>query len=191
MNRYTNRLTRLVLSVLAAVLVAGCGTASYSAKSNKAPNFTTHISRVSVWSDIDNVPLLSRKGFGMSDTFANFFSVALKANLANAGATAEVRGISPGDKLADLVRFEQQFSPEYRLMIAVPKYHLMDTNGRVSMADMKLDLSLFTVKDNRRVWRGELMMDGGLVRDFPWRQEGAQRLAQEMVMLLQKDGLVH
>lgn len=191
MNLYTIRLIRLVVSVLAAVLVAGCGTASYSAKSNKAPDFTTHISRVSVWSGIDNVALLSRKGLGMSDTFANFFTAALKADLAHAGATAEVRGISPGDKLADLVRFEKEFSPEYRLLIEVPVTRTLMANNRASMQDMKLNISLFTVKDNRRVWRGEVLMDGGLVRDFPWRQEGAQRLAQEIVTLLQKDGLVY
>lgn len=193
MSVRSNWLVRLVLSLLAAGFVAGCSTASYSVKTNKAPGFTGHISRVAVWSGIDNVSLLSqRKALGMSDTFSNFFSAALKTDLASAGATADVHPFSPGtDKLEDLIRFEQEFSPEYRLMIMVPQYHTISSRGVTNVLDMKLDISLFTIKDNRRVWRSELLLDGGIIPGLTWRETGARRLAEDMVNLLKKDNLVN
>jgi hypothetical protein len=191
-NVFKNRLMLLVVTVLAACLVAGCGTVSDPAKTNMAPGFIGHISRVAVWSDLDNIARLSTKRFGMADSFANVFSATLKNDLASAGATAEVRRLPALSKPQDLVKSEQEFSPQYRLLITVPKYRVVKSNTSVDVLDLNLEINLFTVQDRRRVWHSEFVLRRGVIpTPMSWNETDAQQLAHDLVKLLRKDGLVN
>jgi hypothetical protein len=192
MSALRNLLFRWAFVIGAACVTTSCSTAQYTVKANKAADFAGHITRVTVWSGIGTVPLLSQThALGMSDTFSNFFMEALKTDFSNNSVSADIHSFSSGtDKLEDLIRFEKGFAPEYRLVIAVPEYHTITSHGITNMLDMKLDISLYTVKDSRRVWRSELMLDGGLIPGLTWRETGAQNLAERLTNLLKQDKLI-
>lgn len=181
------RYIALSIVILGAV---GCG-GQYSVRTNKDPGFSSHLTRVSVWSGISTIPLLSEPRLAMGDSFANFFKRSLAKGFAESNVEVDIRPFSTEtDGLQDLMRFEKDFAPEYRVVIAVPRYHTITSRGITNMLDMNLDISLYTARDNRRIWRSEIVVDGGLAPGLTWRQDGAERLGHQIIDALKRDSLI-
>jgi hypothetical protein len=192
MKKFGSYSMQMLKALLIACLLTACSTTQYATKANKAPDFAGRLTRVTIWSGIATVPLLSgRKALGMDDTFSNFFSETLKSDLANQNVISEIHPYATEtDKLDDLARFEQSFAPEYRMVIAIPHYGTITSQGHTNVLDITLDVSLYRIKDNSRIWRGEMVVDGGLVPGLTWRETGAKTLAHKLLEMLKNDHII-
>lgn len=180
---------RLTLACALITALAGC--AQYKVRTNKAQGYTVRIERLFVWSAIGDVALLRQNARFNSDTFEHLFQLALKQGFDKAGIAADVRPFAAkADKLEDLVKFEGELKPNMRLLIQPTRVQTMTYQGSTTVvAGLWLDLSLYETTANRRIWRGELMIDPA-VDMTAWGEAGAQKLTAQIVDALKKDRLL-
>jgi len=184
----TQSLRVLVLTTAIYVLTS-C--AQYQVRTNKELGYSKSVECLYVWSAVGEIDLLHLKRPFHSDSFENQFHAALKQSLMSAGVVAEVRAFSPkGDRMVDLIPFENDLKPNMRLVIQPTRYQMMTSSrGGSRIGGLWLDLSMYEVATNRRVWRAELFADAGLDMTV-WMQTGAENLATQIVDALRKDRLL-
>lgn len=187
-SRKMKWVTWLSLLIAAAVL-ASC--AQYSVRTNKAAGLTEKIDRVYVWSGIGSATPFTKQRLFAGDTFENYFNVALANKLTETGIRNELKKFSPStDKMEDLVRFEGSLSPRYRLLVEVPRYKTITAQGVTNVDVLYLNLSLIRVSNNERIWRSEVVVDCNSAPGTAWREDGANKLAGQIVEALKQDGLI-
>lgn len=178
----------IALVVISAFLVVSC--AQYQVRTNKALNYSERSDRIFVWSAIGTVGLLDRKLIFSDDSFVNYFHTALKIAFEKEKIAVDIRPFIPkNDTMESLVRFEQEFNPRTRLMIQPVRYQVLTVNGSPSVSGLWLDLSMYDIATKRRVWRGQLFVDPAL-DVTAWTQSGAEKLANQVMGALRKDGLI-
>lgn len=171
------------------VLFAGC--AQYQVASNKERGFAKEIDRLYVWSAVAQAPQLGVKHWTQSDSFSNYFHSILKQELIASGVPAEVREFIPAaDSPQSLARFEADFSPSFRLLVAPTKTQTMTYQGTTVVTMLTLDLSLVEIASGRRVWRAQLLVDNPVAGRLAWGEDGARSLAGKVMDALRKDGLL-
>lgn len=169
-------------------VLAGC--AQYQAYTNKALGYHDRAERLFVWTALGEVPFLRRKQMLANDSFENYFNATLKRMLAEEGIVTDVRQFSPKtDTIEQLHRFETDVAPTARLLIQPARYQMYSYGGGTTVSALWLDMSLYDVKSNRRVWRGQLYVDPGL-SPSSWWESGAQELSARVIAALRKDDLI-
>jgi len=178
-----------IFIVITGAILSGC--AQYRVQSNKEVGYAKTIDRLAVWSAVGNVRELGATVLFHSESFDSYFVKALKRELEGNGIVTDVRTFSPETDTDDsLERFESELAPTMRLKIAPTRTKRFTYNGSTGVTQVVLDLSLFDIKNNRRVWRGELVIDnpGGGV--FSWGAERAADLSSKIIETLRKDVLI-
>ncbi len=186
---WRNFVLRILLLVPMTVATISC--AQYSVKTNKALDFTEKLRSVYAWSGIGSVEPLTRRLPFAEDTFENLFNSALRRKLSENGVTCELRNFSPNtDSMAALARFEGTANPEYRLLLVPTKYKTIKYGGATNLDVLYLDKSVIKIKDARRVWRSEFVVNANTAPGAAWREAGADKLAELIVSTLVRDGLL-
>lgn len=189
--RNSNRpfFVRLCILIAAASMVASC--AQYSVKTNKAPGFSGKIDSVYVWSGIGSVTPFTKERLFAGDSFENYFNTALAKKLDETKVVSKLKGFSPStDRMEDLGRFEGSINPRYRLLVLAPKYTTITAKGITNVDVLHLDISLIRVGTNERIWRSEIVVDCNTAPGTAWREDGANKLAGQIIDALKQDGLL-
>lgn len=189
MNGWQTTFLRIGLLTLAVMVLASC--AQYSARTNKAQNFSAKLTNVYMWSGIGTVEPFTRKLPFADDTFENLFNVALTRKFSESGIRNELRRFSPStDSMTDLARFEGALNPDYRLLVVPSKYETITYKGITNVNVLYLDVSVIHIKDTQRVWRSEIVVDTNTAPGTAWREAGANKLVVQIVDALKRDGLI-
>lgn len=188
-TRKLNWVARLSLMVVAAAVLASC--AQYSVRTNKAPGLAEKIDSVYVWSGIGKATPFTKQMLFAGDTFENYFNAALAKRLTETGIRNELKNFSPTtDRMEDLARFEGGLSPRYRLLVEVPRYKTITAQGVTNVDVLYLNLSLIRISNSERIWRSEVVVDCNTAPGAAWREDGANKLAGQIVDALKQDGLI-
>lgn len=189
MKKLRTTFLHIVLLTLTTMLLASC--AQYSTKTNKDPGFSTKLTNVYIWSSIGTVEPFTKKLLFSADTFEHQFNTALAKEFTKSGVKNELRDFSPStDSLADLARFEGTFNPNYRLLVISPRYDTITSRGVTNVDNLYLDISVIRIKDNKQVWQSSIVIQTNTAPGTAWREAGANKLAEQIVDALKKDGLI-
>lgn len=183
--------TGLICWGLVITVLGGC--VSYQTQTNKALGYSEHIERLFVWSAIGNVSSLRAKHKYADDSYENYANAALKKAMSETGLTVDVRSFNPQTDTVDLLsRYETEVAPTARLTLVPGKYQVTTYRGISTVSTLWLNLSLYDIQSNRSVWHGQIVIDnGGLAgHNMMWNKSGAEKLAEEIITALRKDGLI-
>lgn len=184
-----NKFLLSMMTALTIALLSSC--AQYKVSTDHVNDYQGHIEKLSVWSSIGRVGMLSHKARLESDTFSNRFDTAIVQAFQNEKISAIIHDIPAQGVKVDYNAAEQEFHPNTRLIVQPNRFQTSTSTGNFGTSQMLtrlwLDLSLIDLGSGRAVWHGSIFVDNSGIDPTVWKTGGAEKLSKQIVDALKKD----